>query len=138
MAAHASRLDPPEDTGCDPAKPPRLNDALTTAAHRTHELQHGSLTPGDARVLVALAAEIVAASERARRETSGERLADVGVVGGLALLGFGAAAILAAVLGHLAVALPLTELAVRPALWPGALATVAGFLILLVARRRAR
>ena len=130
MASHAQRLDP---AAPDSRESPHLDDALLSAALRIRTLP-ASLTSDEARVLTALAKEIVAANARQAWANDDHPLADIALVAGAALLAIGLAVMLATTLAHLAVALPLTRLAMRPALWSGALSAFAGAGVARLAR----
>ena len=82
---------------------------------------------------VAFAHEKVLVYERLRADVTSLRQT-CRVAGGV-LAALGVVMVVWAVLGHLAVALPLRELATRPGLWMGLLPLVAGAVLIAVAQR---
>ena len=98
----------------------------------------GAMTADDLKFLQALADDIAVAYEKAelherlRGEVIGLR--QVCRVGGLALLAVGTLAILGTVVRHLALALPVREVATAPGTVGGAGALLGGVLLLAIAR----
>ena len=139
MTPRPARLDRSTEVEHDPGASFPLDEVLLLAAQRSRELHGGSFTSDEGRVLVTLVAEIVGACEQAHRRRDREQmLMDAGVVAGLALIGGGVAAVLVAMLAHLAAALPLAELPARAGVGAGVLAALAGLVLVLGLRRHAR
>ena len=79
-----------------------------------------------------------AADPDARREQAGGGIAGLRALAGVGVSAVGALVVLAVIVVHQGLALPLSELPARPGLWPGLLTTGGGLVVMYTSRQTRR